>query len=215
MGGTRAPAANRTTAVARYVVVGAIAFVSIGCLSLTPERRPMSPIPDPSPPAARNVYFAPIGEFPPADVEALVKHYHDKFALDIEVLPTIDVPDKALNPDRNQLIAERLIDAVGDTREVAADPTAIAIGLTSTDMYIAKLTWAYAYGLRSNGHLAVVSTGRMDDFFHARVMRRLEKMITKELGILYFGLPESDDPGSVLYRNIDGQRELDTMSEDF
>jgi hypothetical protein len=46
-------------------------------------------------------------------------------------------------------------------------------------------------------------------------MRRLQKMVTKSIGLMYFGLPLSDDPGSVMYRNVLGPRDLDQMSEDF
>jgi hypothetical protein len=82
-------------------------------------------------------------------------------------------------------------------------------------MYIAAETWDYAYGLRLQGHLAVVSTARLGDLLGSDRMRRLQKMVTKDIGILYFGLPQSDDPGSVLYRNVNGPGDLDRMSEDF
>ena len=48
----------------------------------------------------------------------------------------------------------------------------------------------------------------------ANPMRRLQKLVTKSIGLMYFGLL-SDDPGSVLYRNILGPRDLDRMSEEF
>jgi predicted Zn-dependent protease len=84
-------------------------------------------------------------------------------------------------------------------------------------MYIASLDWRFAFNLRSDGHLAVMSIaviqGRSAD--HELVMRRLQKMVTKNIGILYYGLHGNDDPGSVLYRNVGGNSELDRMSEDF
>jgi hypothetical protein len=40
-------------------------------------------------------------------------------------------------------------------------------------------------------------------------------MVTKNLGILYYGLHGNDDPGSVLYRNINSNQDLDRMSENF
>jgi hypothetical protein len=48
-----------------------------------------------------------------------------------------------------------------------------------------------------------------------RVDARTRKMVTKNIGVLYFQLPMSDDPRSVLYRNIGGAQEFDRMSEDF
>ena len=178
---------------------------------------PASPIGVPSPPIARDIYLAPIGDFPREDADALVAHYRERFDLTIEVLPSIPVPDEAMDAERGQLIAERLIDAIVATEVVAEDPDAVVIGLTSMDMYIAAQDWNYAYGLRSGGTHAVVSKARMDAGFadEERQRQRLRKMVTKNIGILYYGLGVSDDPRSVLYRDILGPGDLDYASEDF
>jgi len=178
---------------------------------------PASPIGVPSPPVERAVYLAPFGDFPREDAEALVAHYREKFGVTIEVLPSIAVPDAARDAGRGQLIAERLIDTIAATDVVAADPDAVVIGLTDGDMYIAAQDWTYAYGLRSRNRFAVVSTARMDAGFanEERQQQRMRKMVTKNLGILYYGLPVSDDPRSVLYRDILGPQDLDYASEDF
>jgi hypothetical protein len=91
----------------------------------------------------------------------------------------------------------------------------VVIALVDRDMYIADSTWNYAYGLRDKGHLAVVSTAHLDDGLLGNTTQRLQKMVTKDIGILYFGLPQSDDPKSVLYKNVLGPVDLDRMSEDF
>jgi hypothetical protein len=44
---------------------------------------------------------------------------------------------------------------------------------------------------------------------------RLRKMVTKNIGIMYYGLPLSAAPRSVMYGNILGVEELDYMSEFF
>jgi hypothetical protein len=48
-----------------------------------------------------------------------------------------------------------------------------------------------------------------------RRQQRIRKMVTKNIGILYYGLGVSDDPRSVLYRDILGPDDLDYASEDF
>jgi len=178
---------------------------------------PALPIGVPSPPVDRAVYLAPIGDFPREEADALVAHYLEKFNLTIEVLPSVPVPDWAVDAGRGQLIAERLIDAIAANEVVAEDPEAVVIGLTNVDMYIAAKDWNYAYGLRSRGTFAVVSSARMGDGFAdgARQHQRLRKMVTKNIGILYYGLGVSDDPRSVLYRDILGPQDLDYASEDF
>ena len=40
-------------------------------------------------------------------------------------------------------------------------------------------------------------------------------MVTKSIGILYYGLRPSDDPRSVLYKSVGGISELDYMGEEF
>jgi hypothetical protein len=40
-------------------------------------------------------------------------------------------------------------------------------------------------------------------------------MVSKNVGILYYRLPVSDDPRSVLYGNIGGVQEFDRMTDDF
>lgn len=178
---------------------------------------PASPLGVPNPPVARDVYLAPFDDFPREDADALVAHYREKFDLTIEVLPSIPVPPGAMDAQRGQLIAERLIDSIAAHEVVATDPGAVVIGLTDLDMYIAGTDWNYAYGLRSRGTLAVVSAARMDAGFAnaERQHQRLRKMVTKNLGIIYYGLPVSDDPRSVLYRDILGPQDLDYASEDF
>lgn len=44
---------------------------------------------------------------------------------------------------------------------------------------------------------------------------RLRKMVMKDIGIMYYGLPLSNDPRSVMYRNILGIDDLDRMTEHF
>lgn len=206
-----------------FAVVVLIAYVvmigSAGLRSASDDVAigPAVPIGVPSPPVERDVYLAPFGDFPREDAEALAAHYGEKFDLTIDVLPSMPVPEEAMDAGRGQLIAERLIDAIVATEAVAADPDAVVIGLTDIDMYIAAQDWNYAYGLRSRGTFAIVSSARMDAGFadDARQHQRLRKMVTKNLGILYYGLPVSDDPRSVLYRDILGPVDLDYASEDF
>ncbi len=44
---------------------------------------------------------------------------------------------------------------------------------------------------------------------------RLRKMVTRDIGLLYFGLPLSTEPRSVLYNNILSVDDLDGMGQDF
>ena len=211
----------------RFVTALALTLVGVAIASYirfffqfgfsTGEGHPREPIGIPSPAVASNVYFQPLSTYPVSDAEELASHYHDKFGLAIEVLDPMPIPEEAFDRQRGQVVAERLIEQIKMAHVLEEDPRAIVIGLTVVDMYIADLNWRFAFNLRADGHLAVVSTAVMDDLGADRAlqMRRLQKMVTKNLGILYYGLHGNDDPGSVLYRNINGVFELDRMSEDF
>jgi hypothetical protein len=51
--------------------------------------------------------------------------------------------------------------------------------------------------------------------FEAAATERLRKMVTKDIGMLYYGMPLNGNPKSVLYGRILGIQELDQVSEDF
>jgi predicted Zn-dependent protease len=201
----------------RLVLLVVISLVGLGIQLIQPEGRPRSPIPIPTPPAGRSVHLAPIGDFPIADVEALASHYREKFGIVVGLLPSIPVPDDAIDPSRSQLIAERLIEAIKASHQVGADPGAVVIGLTNVDMYIAGKSWSYAFSLRVDDRFAVVSSARMNAYGadQTKQIRRLQKVVTKNIGVLYFGLLQNNDRGSVLYRGILGPLDLDHVSEDF
>ncbi len=220
---------NAVLSIVALATVAAVAVLAIGgpppptvltwpSSTIAPSWVGRSPMPVPDPPVARNVYFAPIGEFPREKVVALVTHYREKYDLTIEIVAPIPVPPDAVDTERDQVGADRLLEAIKASDVATADPEAVVIGLTDQDMYIEELTWRYAYASRSNNGLhAVISTARFDAYRadEAMQMQRLRKMITKNLGFLYYGLGSSQDPGSVMYGQILGPDDLDAVSEDF
>ena len=167
------------------------------------------------------VYFVPLGVFPDSLVWELVSHYKKKLDLEIQVLPVVDLRESVFDSRRRQLIAEELIELIErENRQVSSDRSVVLIGLTSKDMYVKKYSWRFAFGYRSGGRFAVISTARMDpvnlgDPVNDDLMRtRLRKMVTKEIAILYYGMQQTSDPNSVLYNKILGIEELDRIGED-
>jgi predicted Zn-dependent protease len=168
------------------------------------------------------LYFVPLGDFPAAMVKQLVSFYRKKYGLQIQVLPNVQLTPAAINQERKQVIAEQAIEIMKQANpQLKNDPEAILIGLTTNDMYIARYDWRFSFSYRDQGKYAVVSTGRMNlpvvkkPASQKLIMTRLRKMVTKNVGILYYHLPQNDNPRSVLYRNVGGIRELDYMGEDF
>lgn len=166
------------------------------------------------------IYFVPLGDFPAATAQDLVAYYRDKFNLNVKVLPGVPLNPSARDVERRQLIAEATIALMKNAHpDLARNPQAILIGLTDEDMYIARSDWQFTFSLRQEQKYAVVSAARMElgsSFLsEARIKKRLRKMVTKNIGILYYRLPMSDHPASVLYQNVNGLRDLDRMGEEF
>lgn len=196
----------------------AVLCVSIGCV----RREERSPFTKEGLQGSGKLYFVPLGDFPANKVNDLASYYRNKYGIEIATRPGVPLPPTAINQERNQLIAERAVEIMKQANpELTNDPQAIMIGLTDRDMYIDKFGWQFSYGYRTQGKYAVVSSGRMNEpnggkeVTEELISKRLRKIVTKYVGILYFRLPQSDDPRSVLYREIGGIDELDYIGEEF
>lgn len=164
------------------------------------------------------VYFVPLGDFPAAETEKLVSYYKGKYSLSIETLPAVPLNSSVMNSERRQLIAEALINLIkSENPKLVRDRKAILIGLTAEDMYIERYNWQFSFSWRQEGRYAVVSNARMKfgEFSQNKFDSRLRKMVSKNIGIMHYGLQPSDNPRSVLYKNVGGLLELDYMGEDF
>jgi predicted Zn-dependent protease len=138
--------------------------------------------------------------------------------LTINRLPAIALDPNTFNPDRQQNQVEGLIKSVKrGYPALANDHRSILIGVTEADVYTASENWQFALGQRDEGRFAVVSGARMDlNYFDygaprdpAALHSRLTRMISREIGFLYYRLPFSDDPRSVVRSSIMGVDELD------
>jgi predicted Zn-dependent protease len=155
-------------------------------------------------------------------VGKLVDHYEDEFGLHVQVLDKESIPMELVDPERDQVGAVALIEHMENLfPEAYADPVAILIGLTPSDMYTEVRDWRFAFWVSNlENNKSVVSSARMnpesfglerdDDLLYSRV----RKVITRIIGTLYFHLPESEDPRSVLYNNVLSLDDLDRMSEE-
>jgi predicted Zn-dependent protease len=171
----------------------------------------------------RRIYFVPIGGFSVDDLQPLVQYYAQKYKLEITIVDRIPMDPAALDVSRRQLIAENLGSNLrNQVPEADKDPESVVIEFTTEDMYPVSQGWQFAFGWRlGRARTAVVSTARLSltgigqTSDHELLATRLRKIVTKDLGILYFGLPQSENPKSVLYNQIMGIEELDAVGEDF
>jgi YD repeat-containing protein len=156
-------------------------------------------------PSRGKIYLLNLGKAG-VDLNELAAGYRREFSLEVEVLPALPLDGTTRNPQRRQVIAEELLDRMkARYPELARDPDAALIGVTDQDMYIFTRDWDYAFNLRIEGHLAVISTARLKegDVSPQLLAERTRKLLTKNIGILHYGLDLSNDPLSVLAVPVD------------
>jgi len=167
------------------------------------------------------IYFVPLQTFPTDVLKRFVSFYRNKYGMSISILPAVPLPSGAFNLERKQFVAEELIQLLQQTaRDLKLDADSTIIAVTDRDIYIRKFNWRYAFGYRS-GQMAVVSSARMDNWFMGVwpidagwQETRLRKMVTKDIGVLYYHLPLSSHCRSPVFGKIGGPQELDFMGED-
>lgn len=175
--------------------------------------------------STRTLHLVIIGSVKPGLIEHLVSYFDRAFDLKLEVLPALSLDGQAVDERRGQAIAEELISTVRRRyAQVARDPDARVISITPRDTFILAMQkqWRFAFSLRGDDRrFAVISYARMDPVAYGQppneelLRSRLRKMVMKDIGIMYYGLPLSNDPRSVMYRNILGIDDLDRMTEHF
>jgi YD repeat-containing protein len=182
-------------------------------IDLTPAPRllHLPPVPE------KKVYLIPVALQEPLDWAPA--YYKAKFGIDVEVLSAMELEKSLIDSRRQQVDSERLIEHLGQKYpEVAGDPSAILIGVTSHDIFIRSLDWSYAENYRHDGRFALVSSARFRplSFLSAWnpewLTSRLQKMLTKNVVMLYFDLPMSSDYTSLLSGGALSGREVDRMS---
>ncbi len=185
---------------------------------IPPAPRFDKPVPQPR---GGRVYFLPVGKLQRVSPDHLSRHFGQKFGFQVTLLPELTPAPEAFNAKRNQFSSEKLIEQINRAHpEIVKDQTSVLIAFTDADIYIEKMAWKFSYAYR-DGLSGIVSSAWMDpptygDPANPELCRvRFRKMVTKYIGILYYRLPQSRDPRSVLFARILGETDLDAMGEEF
>jgi len=181
-------------------------------LTPVPQRLSLPPVP------AKKIYLIPVGLSDSEPLDWAPDFYHAKFGIDVVVLPAVSLPEKFVDPRRKQLDSEGCVEYLRKLHsDLDADPSAILIGVTSRDIYIPSFNWAYAENYRYDGRFAVVSSARlrppviMSRWNPEWLRSRLQKMLTKNIIMLYFDLPMSSDYTSLLSGGVLSGLQVDLM----
>lgn len=176
-------------------------------VALRPQRRP---------------YLVSLGPSHVLTLTSLRDYYDAWLGLKVESLPDVPLDARAFDARRRQYVAEDLIASLRQALPaLSAEPGATVIAITEADMYIRAAEWRFAFSYRDGQGFAVVSSARMMPWLYRLrgkeylLHTRLRKMVSKNIGLLVYGLPLSRDPTSLLYNQVLGLYDLDLMQETF
>jgi YD repeat-containing protein len=156
------------------------------------------------------LYFVPMGS-QAFSAESLAAYYREKFQIEVTVLPEVPIGPTDYDPSRKQYVAEEMIlDMKRACPKIAHDPASAIIVLTDEDIYGRSLGWQFTYSYHSGYKYAVISSHRNDPAFwdaskpHDPVeqLAGFKQMLTKYVALLYFHLPHSLDPTSIMYQPL-------------
>lgn len=168
--------------------------------------------------SANDICLVPLGRVSPELVRHLVEYYDEEYGLKVGVLRPTAIPEAMLNQRRNQVDALDLAELVQNEFWLDAQSRqTLLIGLTPVDIYIGTSDWRYAFGLRDPQ--PIISTCRMDPAAYGLpadtdlMFSRARKLVSKYIGLFYYGLPPNNDPRSPMFDNILSPADLDRMDE--
>jgi YD repeat-containing protein len=152
------------------------------------------------------LYFVPMGA-QAIPVQALADYYNKKFHIKVNVLLEVPLEPSACVPSRNQCIAEEMMIAAQRAYPAQArTPDSVIIILTDEDIYPRSQDEDFTYSFHSGYHVGIVSTRRMDpaswgDPSDANAkLASTRQMLTKYVAMMYFHIPVSYDPSSLMYQ---------------
>ena len=165
------------------------------------------------------IYLVQLGEHKaPYTVQDLAEWLRDRYALDVQVLQSMNLDHAAWDSSRHQYIAEKLLDEIKQKHpDLAADPKVWLIGFTDSEMYSATEKYSSTFSQRDHHNAAIISADDMEDSTLQRAERwftgrqrqsstalrdRLRRILLKDVAILFWKLPLNNDPGSLLYFSL-------------
>jgi hypothetical protein len=164
------------------------------------------------------IWLVRIGRSERVPLQKLADDLFFRYRLPVAVLAEIDpIPNSALDDAEHQLIGEELLGLLGQW--YGARGNATIIGVTDYDMRSRSLDLSYTFSLRSSAHYGVISTSRLGGNVTDRIRgntryKRTRKLVARNIGFLYFGRPEVDDPHSLLRSQMSGNDDIDALEEE-
>lgn len=173
--------------------------------------------------SGQRICLVPLGNVDAGLMRYFVDYYSEHYNLAVQVLTPRAVSDQIVDSQRQQVDASTLMDVMTNAfSESLADSQIVLVGVTPIDLFDQESTYRYIFSLKGTPQnpRGVISTFRMDQRTYGEaaddtlLYARSRKMLTKYIGLLYYGLNPSDDPSSALFDSIGGPADLDAMGDD-
>jgi YD repeat-containing protein len=181
-------------------------------LTPTPTRLVLPKVP------AQKVYLVPLGLDPSESLDWAPGYYKAKFGIEVAVLPAAAMKPEFIDQKRKQADSDKCVAYVRSLYpELDRDPSTLLFVVTSQDIFIPHDDWAYTVNYRDGMRFAVVSSARLHSFSlwdrgnPEWLSSRVQKMLTKNIAMLYFNLSMSDDSTSLMYGGRLSGLEIDAM----
>jgi YD repeat-containing protein len=162
------------------------------------------------------IYLVQMGEHKaPYQVEDFATWLREKYKLDVQVLPPSPIDLSAWNGLRREYVAEDISEQMKrDHPDLAANRNAYLIGFTDDLMYTEHFQWNSTFTQRDSERAAVISADGMEDEWQVRgsidpkianahLKTRLQRILLKDVALLYWHLPLNDDQSSLLHNTLD------------
>jgi hypothetical protein len=112
------------------------------------------------------IYLVALGSSATGEVVDLAKFLHDECGIQAEILPVMQPTEATHQVQREQWIADMLIDAMAvKFPDIAGDADARIIGVIDDDIYPRSLNWDFTFNYRMADKYAVLQTPRLDPEF--------------------------------------------------
>lgn len=172
------------------------------------------------------VYLVQIGDHTaPYSLAGFAEWLHQKYSIDVQVLPAMTVSPSAWDAKRHQFVAEQLFAQIKQSHpDLARDRNAFLIGFTDADMYSVNTMWSSTFTQRDKLRTAIISSDGMGDtaWQHThlpaagandRFRDRMRRILLKDVAILYWHLDVNDDPSSLLHNPLDPDLPVEDIFE--
>ena len=192
-----------------FALVASACYVAAVAL-LAQEARPLG------------VVVVPFGDVAVGTIQRVSQSLEKRWSIPIDVQAAASIDRSLVDPHRRQVVAERAL-AWLEGRFPQPSPGRVIVGVVAEDLYSAERSWTFAFSIRKRRRgapgVAVMSTARMREEFYghqpneALLAERFEKILAKNVGVLFLGMPLNDNPKSVMYRNVLSLDDLDRMTD--